>query len=71
MWRMKILTNCPPPPKRNKNARLTDELKSMKSGQSVVVEPEVALALVAYKRYHGEESRRKSVDGGKVQVWII
>ena len=43
----------------------------MKSGQSVIVDPEVALALASYMRYHGKETRRKKVQGFKIQVWVI
>ena len=71
MCGMNIITDSAPPPKREKSIRLTEELRSMKSGQSVIVDPEVALALASYMRYHGKETRRKKVQGFKIQVWVI
>lgn len=67
---MKI-RNDPPPPKRIREPRLTDAMKALKPGQSVVVCPKTAHCLAAYLRYHGLESRRATVSKNQVQVWAL
>ena len=67
---MRILKD-EPPPKKNREKRITDEMRDLKSGQSVVLDLKTAYALSAHFRYVGKESRRASVGENKVQVWVI
>jgi len=60
-----------PPQKVQKSARLTDELRSMQPGQSVILDKPTAAALISHIRYFGGEARRHTISPNKVQVWRI
>jgi len=67
---MKIHTD-PPPPRRNRTDRLTDQMRNLKPGQSVIVCPKTAHCLAMHLRYKGMESRRQKIDTNNVQVWAV
>ena len=68
---MDIHNDVPPPAKRERTPRMTDEIRAMKPGQSVITCPDTARAIHAYFRYHGIETVRRTVDVGKVQTWRL
>jgi len=63
--------NTPPPPPRTKTARLTEEMKALLPGQSVIVDEKTALCIAAFYKYNGKRTTRRAIADGKFQIWII
>lgn len=68
---MNIFTTDPPPPTRERVFRLTDELKQIQRGQSVVLDSETAYCLASFIRYHGGTVRRKKLPNGRLKIWSV
>lgn len=72
-----IETGIPAPPIRRHKKRVTDEMKALLPGQSVVVRPEVAMCLRDYGRRNGwEVTTAKVRDNGNeadklIRVWRV
>lgn len=67
---MNILKD-PPPPRRNKENRLTEEMKNLQPGESVIVCPKTARCIAAYFRYHGRLAQTSKVSETEIQVWVL
>jgi hypothetical protein len=63
--------NNPPPKKRQWNPRLTNEMRDLKPGQSVIVDPKTARCIAAYMRYNGAETCIQTISEKSVQIWIL
>ncbi len=66
-----LILNTPPPPARVRKDRLTDELRGLISGQSVITDEATAMALAAHFRYRKMQTRRQAIGEGKIQTWVI
>jgi len=63
--------NEPPPPKRIKVSRLTEEMKALKPGESAVMDHATARCVMAFHRYNGKEVRQAKRGEGRVAIWIL
>ena len=61
----------PPPPKRVRQKRLTDEHKGMPPGTSIMVDRRTAMALVMYGRKNCWDIRREIQPNGEFRVWRV
>ncbi len=68
---MKIEKSIPAPEPKRWGNRLTESLKAMLPGDSVLLDRKIAAALRAYGRYHQWEMTQREETGGKVRVWKI
>lgn len=67
---MEILSTPAPKP-RERKSRLTDEIRNLKPGQSVIVDPKTARCAVAHIKYSGGVAVQQKKADGKIQVWMI
>ncbi len=66
---MDILTTPAPKPRPRKK-RITNEIRNMKPGESVVVDANTARCIVAHFRYHERTAVQRKTEDGKIQVWL-
>ena len=64
-------TDMDAPSKRLRQDRMTDELRNMVKGQSVVVPNAIARCASQYHRYHGRDVVQQNVSDTETQIWII
>lgn len=61
----------PPPKKRQWKPRLTDAMRDLKPGQSVIVDHKTARCIAAYMRYNGKDTCLQTVSETTSQIWIL
>ena len=68
---MNVIFVSNPPKKREKRRRLTPLLKSIKPGQTVVLDAATARCLYNFIRYNGGDAVQKRLGPDEVQVWSL
>lgn len=63
--------NDPPPEKRTKQPRITNEMRQLKPGQSVIVDPKTAACIASYMRYNSRDTSRQTIGKNLVRIWIL
>lgn len=67
---MKIITSPSPPP-RKREARLTDAIRNLKPGQSIIADRATARCAIAHYRYRGIKTVQRELPDRQLQIWIL
>lgn len=67
---MEILTTPPPEP-RIVVQRLTESIRSLQPGQSVILDTKTARCAVEHFRYRGFKVTQRTQEDGRVQIWVL
>ena len=60
-----------PPEKAKRNRRITEEMKKMQPGHSILVSSEVMPCLISYGRRSSWETRRSAQPDGGYRIWRV
>ena len=67
--KIEFSSDIEPPPVRTITKRLTEELKGIQPGQSVLLDKPTALCLIEHLKGRGFKSTRRTEENALVRVW--
>lgn len=69
MQQIIVEDSVPMPPQTEYRGRLTEELRSLKPGQSVLVDRPTASALINWLKRRGMKAIQRKEEDGSIRVW--